>query len=398
MSRTWSLVAALVAAVALAASAGATAAVEPNGGSGFTTSADAWGDAGATCQPNGGAVGELCSATNSHDPGVGNPSGSIRSRLSADTGLLLFDSQYTWQSPAFTVPGDPEAPVSGAEFAYDRSFGADGLINLGPKAAIDATLIDETAGGQAELIEETLDADDDAFEQRTVAAEPGALTRGHSYRIELHASISTKSTASSTTGSADVHFDNVRLTIPDPPGNSSGVTFPHPPKSGPEIRALILSLNMKALAGDGPGGSLVPHDQCTILGTSDGDRIRGTSGNDVICGLGGNDGISGRGGRDVIDTGNGADRASGKSGGDLLLGLRGRDRLKGKNGNDRIGGGGAKDRLFGRGNADLLAAEDGRRDQVHGGAGGGDRALVDRGKGKGKAMDAVTGVERIRIR
>jgi hypothetical protein len=372
--------------------------LQPNGGSSFNSNTDGWTDVGAICQPSGGAIGEACSATNSHDPLVGNPSGSLRSRLTLDIGLLLFGSEYTWRSPSFTVPGEPGAAVGGAQFAYDRRFGAGSLINLGPEAAVDATLVDETVGGQSKLIEETLDADDSSFEARTAAVVPGALTRGHSYHIELHASTSTASTASSTTGSSDVHFDNVRLSLPDPPGNSAGVTFPNPPKSSAEIAALILGLNVNALVGNGPGGSQVALDQCTILGTPDGDKIKGTSRNDVICGLGGNDGIGGGGGRDVIDTGDGADRVNGASGRDLLLGLRGRDRLTGKNGKDKIGGGASRDQLFGRGNKDLLAAHDGRRDQVHGGAGGRDRALVDRGKGKRKSMDLVAGVERLRIR
>ena len=372
------LTVALVGAAALAAAGGASAAVEPNGGSRFNSGTDGWASTVATCQATGGAVGELCSATNSHDPGVGNPAGSLRSRLSLDTGLLLFGSEYAWRSPSFRVPGEPGAEVGGSEFGYDRRFGAGALISLDPGAEVDATVVDETAGTRTELIEETLDSDDASFERRRATVETGTLTREHIHHLELHVSISTTSTGSGVSGSSDVHFDNVALNIPDPPGNSPGVTFPRPPKTNAEITALMLSLDVNALVGNGPGGSQVPLDQCTILGTPGADRIRATSGNDVICGLGGNDGISGRRGRDVIDTGDGDDRPIGNKGGDLFLGLRGRDLVKAKKGRDKIGGGADKDKLFGQGNKDLLAARDGQRDLVHGGASHRDRARVDR--------------------
>ncbi len=394
--RTRLLVGAVLGTAALAVAPAALASVEPNGGSGFDSGTDGWQATDATCQPNGGDPGELCSATNAFDPAVGNPGGSLRSRLSVQTGLLLFDSGSTWRSPSFTIPGDPGGPVTGAQLSYDRSFDVGALSALDPEADVHVALVDETAGGQVEPLEETLDVNDDDFETRTGGVVSGGLVRGHTYHVQIQADVRTTRTQSGgVSGSSDVHFDNVHVDIPDPSGNSPGVTFHGPPKSNPEIRALILNLDLHALAGDGPGGSLVPRDQCTILGTPGGDRIRGTTGNDVICGLGGNDGISGRGGRDVIDTGDGSDRASGRSGGDLLLGLKGKDRLKGGNGKDRIGGGAGRDKLFGRGNADLIAADDGRRDEVHGGAGGSDRAWVDRGRGKRRSLDRLSGLERI---
>lgn len=192
---------AIFVAAVLATAAVAAAAVQPNGGSGFTSSTEGWTSRLATCQPSGGAIGEQCSATNSLDLAVGNPKGSLRSRLTVDLGFVLFDSDYTWRSPSFTVPGDPEAPVSGAEFSYDRRFSAGDLINLGPRADVEATLIDETGGGEAELIEETLDANDDSFEKQTAGVVAGSVVRGHRYHIELHTAIATTSTASSTSGS-----------------------------------------------------------------------------------------------------------------------------------------------------------------------------------------------------
>jgi hypothetical protein len=372
------LVAALVGAAALAVPASLLAAVEPGGGSSFGSSTDGWTSEVATCQPNQGAPGEACSATNSHDAGVGNPAGSLRSRLSLDIGFVLFDSEYIWRSPSFRIPGEPGAELSGAEFGYDRRFSAADLIKLDPEAEVDATGVDETAGTRTELIEETLDSDDDEFERRTATAETGTLTREHIHHIELHASINTASTGAGVSGSSDVHFDNVALNIPNPPGNSEGVTFPRPPRTRAEITAVMNSLDLNALTGGGPGGSQVPLGECTIVGTPGADRMRGTSQNDVLCGLGGNDAISGKGGRDVIDTGDGGDHAIGNKGGDLILGLSGADVIRGRKGKDDIGGGADHDRLSGQGNADLLAARDGVRDVVRGGASHHDRARVDR--------------------
>jgi Ca2+-binding RTX toxin-like protein len=380
------LIAALVGAGALVAAGGASAAVEPGGGSTFGSSTDGWTSEIATCQPNQGEPGEACSATNSHDAGVGNPAGSLRSRLTLDIGFVLFDSEFTWRSPSFRIPGEPGAEVGGAEFGYDRRFSAGDLINVDPEAEVDVTVVDETAGTRTEVIEETLDSDDDEFERATATAETGTLTREHIQHIELHALINTTATGAGISGSSDVNFDNVALNIPPPPGNSEGVTFPKPPLTRAEITAVMNSLNLNALTGGGPGGSQVPPGECTIVGTSGADRMRGTSRNDVMCGLGGDDAISGKGGRDVIDTGDGGDHAIGNKGGDLILGLGGADSIRGRKGKDKIGGGGDQDRLSGQGNADLLAAQDGVRDVVRGGASHGDRARVDR-------VDRVSKVE-----
>jgi RTX calcium-binding nonapeptide repeat (4 copies) len=381
------LVAALVGAGALVAAVGASAAVEPGGGSSFGSSTDGWSSELATCQPNQGAPGELCSATNSHDAEVGNPAGSLRSRLGLDTGIVLFDSEFTWRSPSFRIPGEPGAEVRGAEFGYDRQFSAGDQINLDPEAEVTVTVVDETAGTRTELIEETLDSTDDEFERATATAETGTVTREHIHHIELHATINTTSTGMGVSGGSAVHYDNVALDIPPPPGNSEGVTFPKPPLTRAEITAVMNSLNLNALTGGGPGGSQVPLGQCTIVGTSGADRMRGTSRNDVMCGLGGNDAISGKGGRDVIDTGEGTDDAIGNKGGDLILGLAGSDVIRGRKGKDDIGGGADHDRLSGQGNADLLAARDGVRDIVRGGASHHDRGRVDR-------VDQVSNVER----
>jgi Ca2+-binding RTX toxin-like protein len=371
------LVAAVVVTAALAAAGSASAVVEPGGGSTFGSNTQGWTSEVTVCQPNQGAPGEACSATNSHDSGAGNPAGSLRSRLSVDIGFVLFDSDFVWRSPSFRIPGDPGAEVRGAEFSYDRRLDAGDLINLDPEADVEVAVVDETAGTRTELIEEELDSDDDEFEPQTATAETGTLTREHIHHIEFVAAINTTATAGGVSGSTDLHFDNVSINIPNPPGNSPGVTFPRPPLAGAAITALMRSLNLDALSGGGPDGSQVPLDECTIVGTAGADRMRGTTANDVLCGLGGNDSISGRRGRDVIDTAAGNDKAIGNKAGDMILGLGGQDFVRARKGKDMIGGGADKDKLRGQGNADLLAAEDGTRDLVHGGASHRDRARAD---------------------
>jgi opacity protein-like surface antigen len=381
------LVAALVGAVALTATAAASAVVEPGGGSTFDSNTAGWTSEVTTCQSTTTDPGELCTATNVHDAGVGNPAGSLRSRLTIETGGLIFNSDFVWRSPSFRIPGDPGAEVRGAEFGYDRRFDVGDLSTLNPQAEVEAVVVDETAGTRTELIEEELDSDDDEFERQTRTAETGTLTREHIHHIELVAAIDTTSTAGGVSGSSDLHFDNVSINIPNPPGNSPGVTFPRPPLDGAAITALMRSLNLNALSGGGPDGSQVPLGECTIVGTSGADRMRGTTANDVLCGLGGNDSISGRRGRDVIDTAAGNDKAIGNKAGDMILGLSGADVVRARKGKDQIGGGADNDQLRGQGNADLLAAEDGSKDLVHGGASHRDRARADR-------VDRVRKVER----
>jgi Ca2+-binding RTX toxin-like protein len=371
------VIGALTGTVLLVGAAGASAAIEPGGGSSFASGTDGWQSAVNVCQPTQGAPGEACAAANEHDPAIGNPGGSLRSRLSVDIGFVLFDSDLVWQSPPFRVPGDPGAAVNGAELTYDRRFVPGDLTALAPQAELEVSVVDETAELQSELVEESLDEDDTEFETRTSEAPSGALTREHIHHIELRTSIQTTTTEGGVSGSSDVHYDNVALQTPDPPGNSRGVTFPRSPVPPAEMTALMLGLNLNRLAGDHDGGTQVPLEQCTILGTPGSDRMRGTTGNDVLCGLGGNDSISGQRARDVIDTGNGNDQPIGNKGGDMILGLRGRDLVRGRKGQDKIGGGAGKDRLYGQGNPDLLAARDGEKDLVHGGASHGDRARAD---------------------
>ena len=186
----------------------------------------------------------------------------------------------------------------------------------------------------------------------------------------------------------------------DKPIVSAGVTVVRGPLSDAAANALFKKIDETKEAGRGPGGSLVPRKQCTIVGTSGSDRVKGTTGNDVICGLGGNDVLDGAGGIDIIDGARGADRLTGAGGKDKLIGLAGDDRETGGSGRDELGagkgsdrltGGDGRDQLHGGSGSDALSARDRSRDRVDGGTGR-DRARVDR---LGRAPRRARGVRRI---
>jgi Ca2+-binding RTX toxin-like protein len=158
---------------------------------------------------------------------------------------------------------------------------------------------------------------------------------------------------------------------------SPGVTVVRNFLSATDIAALFRRFDESTLVGHGPGGSLVPLDLCTVIGTPRADRILGTSGNDVICGLGGNDVLDGNGGNDVLKAGPGRDLLNGGNGNDLLFGGPGADKLQGDHGRDVLFGGAGNDTFF---------VWDGFADRVDGGDGT-DRAWRDK-------LDRVVGVER----
>lgn len=119
---------------------------------------------------------------------------------------------------------------------------------------------------------------------------------------------------------------------------------------------------------------------CQNAYTAGADLIRGTSRADILCGGGGADTIFAGGGPDIVLGGGGPD---------IIYGGGGVDDLRGQAGDDRIDGGPASDRLDGGGGGDTLLACDGVSDQVLGRSGF-DTARRD------KALDTVTGVERVR--
>jgi Ca2+-binding RTX toxin-like protein len=318
----------------------------------------------------------------------------------------------TWTSPEFSLP-DGQA-VTAATFQYDRQLAPGSLLNLAPESTVTVELVDVTAGSVTTLLTEELTSADAAFATRGVGAAAGAVVDGHNYRLRIATSTTTGTAAIGVLGEENTRFDNVVLAVEQgateagggtTPIVSPGVTVVKRFRSATEMAALFRRFDERTEVGHGPGGSLVPVDLCTVVGTPGADRIKGTSGNDVICGLGGNDVIAGGGGIDIVDGANGNDRLSGGSGKDKLIGLRGKDRLNGNAGNDRVGGGAGsdrvrgaagRDRLSGGGGRDRLFARDRRRDTVDGGKGR-DRATVDRlARGARRTKAALRRTDRVR--
>jgi Tol biopolymer transport system component len=81
----------------------------------------------------------------------------------------------------------------------------------------------------------------------------------------------------------------------------------------------------------------------TKVGTVGRDGLRGTPRRDVIAGLGGNDVIRGLAGKDILCGGRGRDRLLGGRGRDTLLGQAGNDTLRGGPGRDKLRGGPGRD-------------------------------------------------------
>ena len=247
---------------------------------------------------------------------------------------------------------------TGATFAYDRQLTAGGLLSLAPESDVTVELVDQ-AGGEVTLLDETLTTANSTFATRGAGAPAGAVVDGHTYRLAITTETTTQTASLGITGQENTRFDNVVLVVEQSasgggtqqggttPVVSPGVTVVRSFLSSTDIAALFRRFDESTLVGHGPGGSLIPRDLCTVIGTARADRIIGTRGNDVICGLGGNDVIAGGGGIDIIDGANGKDRLTGGRGGDKLIGLRGNDKLNGNAGNDRVGGGAGKDGIRG---------------------------------------------------
>jgi hypothetical protein len=110
---------------------------------------------------------------------------------------------------------------------------------------------------------------------------------------------------------------------------------------------MSVNWNDKCVASLPKGNGKCAGKTATIVGSSDGDRLRGTPGRDVIAGKGGRDRIRARGKNDLVCGGRGNDRLSGQGGKDKLKGGGGKDRIRGGGGNDRLAGGSGRDKLVG---------------------------------------------------
>jgi len=422
--------AALVAVGVLALAGSAQAATYPDSnGSAFDADAEGWTSTLAECAPAGGTP--LCTQENVQETGGGNGSGGLVARTTVLVNVLqLFRGESVWASPSFTA----QAAQSSGVVSYERSFIDEGLADLAPRAVIDVVLVDDALGTEVRLGTEEITETGGGWATQQAAVPAESLRAGRRYHLELRSAVATTAAGLGIVGSAGIHYDNVALRTNNLKG-SPGATVTGRTLTEEEFRRLVRSISLAAEIGRGVGGSLVPLESCTIIGTPGNDRITGSPGRDVICGLGGNDVVNGGGASDVIDGANGNDRLSGKAGGDVMVGLRGRDmlsggagkdgagggkgadrmrgqgqgdrllgasgvdrlagnagadRLQGGRGNDRLNGGKGRDRMSGGAGRDRFAARDRNRDRVKGGSGR-DRAAVDK---RGLRLDVVGGVER----
>jgi hypothetical protein len=398
-------IAVLCCAATFALGGGAQAATTayPAGGSTFDGDPQGWTGSGASCGPLN-PLALLCSASNSHDAGVGDPPGSIATNVTVTLNLLsVFTGTGTWTSPPFEVSAP--SSVTAAAFSYERRVDAGGGPDLTPTSNVEVVLVDETAGTTTPILTELLTNADSAFTAQGAPVPAAAIVDGHSYRLRI--ATTTTSSVAGLLGQANTRFDNVGLTVQtagpdlerpgttpggDTPLVSPGVQIRRGPYSNSEFTQIVNRFGLNAERGSGEGGSLVPIELCTVVGTAGRDRIVGTNGNDVICGLGGNDVIVGASGRDLVDGGDGADRINGSAGRDKLLALAGNDRVGGDGAADGIGGGAGRDIVGGAAGADRISARSGA-DRVSGGSGG-DRIAGGAGRdvlNGGSGRDRIAG-------
>ncbi len=198
-NRTPFVVAAVLAVVLLALSASQVrAATYPSGGSTFSGSAENWTVTSATCN-----VPVACTASGGYDDTAGKPAGS----LAASSSILvnaggLFKAKVIEESPDFKV-----TDAGPGALRLDRQFVPGGLAELTPQVKYTVSLLDKTAGTEAQPIAETVTAAP-AFAGREGAV---TLTEGHLYAIRIESEIDTKTAGVGIVGTTTARFDNVVL-------------------------------------------------------------------------------------------------------------------------------------------------------------------------------------------
>ncbi len=105
-----------------------------------------------------------------------------------------------------------------------------------------------------------------------------------------------------------------------------------------------------------------------IIGSEESDNIDARGGDDLICGNGGDDSILAGPGRDLVWGGDGDDTISGGRGADLLVAGEGNDAVRGGDGPDKIMGGPGDDNLLGTAGNDRVEGGSGI-DHINGGIG-----------------------------
>lgn len=206
--------AALAAALVATAPGQALGAVYPDGGSTFTGGAEAWSVSGACALPANLPL--VCNGEGKYDGATGIPPGSLESSLEvlANVGGS-FKSTFAAESPPFKV-GD--GGVGSLRLARALDSGA--LLALNPQVSYTVSLVDQTAGAEATVVDETVSGNS------VFAAKEGAvrLAAGHTYAIKVAASTETTTAGVGLTGVVAARFDNIRLVGPglDPGGEAGG--------------------------------------------------------------------------------------------------------------------------------------------------------------------------------
>ncbi|HEX6688518.1 MAG TPA: hypothetical protein VF085_07620 [Solirubrobacterales bacterium] len=199
--------------LAFAGPASAANATYPDGGSGFDEGAEGWSAGGASCTP----AELLCTSEAVYDTTTGKPPGSIAARTTVTLNLAgLFKGTATWVSPQFTIPVEA---VTDADVHLDRAFDPGGLVDVEPKGTYTVTLADISAGRSTVALSGEL-AGMTPFGSD---AAPVAVVAGHTYRLSIEAVTAQSTLALSLlSGTTNLRFDNVGLTVSSTGGGGSG--------------------------------------------------------------------------------------------------------------------------------------------------------------------------------
>jgi hypothetical protein len=166
----------------------------------------------------------LCaSAENSFQASGGaDGAGFIRSSYTGVAGVTAVGGTTSaiWESPSFTYSGVNGGEAASVSFSLDRRSSVDQLLAVaGNSAEYAVRLIDLSEGGEASTLiaPVTLAGAGSWTGVQRGAINPGSLTPGHEYRIQITSRF-TSGTSALVTGSAD--YDNVVLSASD--ANGSG--------------------------------------------------------------------------------------------------------------------------------------------------------------------------------
>jgi hypothetical protein len=185
----------------MAAPAGATTNVYPEGGGAFSTGAEGWAVTEASCN-----VAAFCTASGGYDAGDGRPPGSMKAETNIGLNLVsLFKSTVTLQSPDFKVG---EAGV--ATIHLERRFSSGSLVDLTPQLDYSVRLVDRTSGKGSVSISETVPGNS-AWSGEDGAA---SVKAGHTYAILVSAETSSNVAGTGLlSGTTSAGFDNVSLSV-----------------------------------------------------------------------------------------------------------------------------------------------------------------------------------------